>query len=134
MDKREIREMLAEALDSMKIKATEMGIEGVATASFLDNGKEYDWVGEMAVVGTTCNLREGWNLVAIAWSKAGEVIVSNADSGDPNRKNIMGELGFTGGAYDEHKGCKLAFSFSGASSEEDLEVAKFGITKIKELF
>lgn len=134
MDKREIREMLAEALDSMKIKATEMGIEGVATASFLDCGKEYDWVGEMAVAGTTCNLREGWNLVAIAWSKAGEVIVSNADSGDPNRKKIMGELGFTGGAYDEHKGCKLAFSFSGASSEEDLEVAKFGIAKIKELF
>lgn len=134
MEKKEIREMLAKALDAMKAKAVEMGIEGVATASFLDNGKEYDWVGEMAVVGTTCNLREGWDLVAIAWSKAGEVIVSHADSGDPNRKKIMGELGFTGGAYDEHKGCKLAFSFSGATSEEDLEVAKFGIAKMKELF
>ena len=34
---------------------------------------------------------------------------------------------------DEYKGCKLAFAFSGALSEEDLEVAKCGIAKMKEL-
>lgn len=72
------------------------------------------------------------NLVAIAWSKAGEVIASGANSGNPDRKKIMGELGFTGGAYAEGDDYKLAFAFSGATSEEDLEVAEYGIAKFKE--
>ncbi len=44
---------------------------------------------------------------------------------------LTGELGYAGGAYDEHEGCKLAFAFSGATSEEDLVVAKYGIEKMK---
>ena len=59
------------------------------------------------------------------------MIATKADSGDPNHKTITGELGYAGGAYDEHEGCKLAFAFSGATSEEDLVVAKYGIEKIK---
>lgn len=133
MEKEIIRENLAKALDAMKDKAVEMGIQGVTTAAFLDAGESVDWIGEMAVVETPCNFKEGWNLVAIAWSKCGEVIATGADSGDPDHKKIMGELGFVGGAYDEYKGCKLAFAFSGALSEEDLEVAKCGIAKMKEL-
>ena len=45
---------------------------------------------------------------------------------------IMGELGFVGGAYAEGDGYKLAFAFSGATSEEDLEIAEYGIAKFKE--
>ncbi|MBP5366008.1 MAG: hypothetical protein J6Y82_08825 [Bacteroidales bacterium] len=126
-----LREKIAMALNDMKAKAIEMGIKGVATASVLNNGETVDWIGEMKVVETPCNLKEGWNLVAIAWSKCGEVIATQADSGNPNHKKIMGELGFMGGAYDEFKGCKMAFAFSGASSEEDLVVAKYGIEKMK---
>lgn len=133
MDQRTIRENLAVALDAMKKKAEDMGITGVATASFLDAGEDIDWVGEMKVVGTPYKLEEGWNLVAIAWSKCGEVIATCADSGNPDHKKIMGEFGFVGGAYGEHKGCKMAFAFSGALSEEDLEVAKYGIEVMKSL-
>ena len=86
----------------------------------------------MKVVGTPCNEKEGWNLVAIAWSKCGEVIATGADSGNPDHQTIMGELGFVGGAYDEFDGCKMAFAFSGATSEDDLLVAKYGIEKMKE--
>jgi catechol 2,3-dioxygenase-like lactoylglutathione lyase family enzyme len=43
----------------------------------------------------------------------------------------VGELGFVGAAYDEFEGCRMAFAFSGALSEEDLEVAKYGIEKMK---
>ncbi len=43
----------------------------------------------------------------------------------------VGELGYAGGAYDEYEGCKLAFAFSGATSEDDLVVAKYGIEKMK---
>lgn len=128
----QLRNMIVKALDDMKAKAVEMGIQGVATASVLNKGETDDWIGEMKVVGTPCNEKEGWNLVAIAWSKCGEVIATGADSGDPNHQKIMGELGFVGGAYDEFDGCKMAFAFSGATSEDDLVVAKYGIEKMKE--
>ena len=128
----QLRNKIVKALDDMKAKAVEMGIQGVATASVLNKGETDDWIGEMKVVGTPCNEKEGWNLVAIAWSKCGEVIATGADSGNPDHQTIMGELGFVGGAYDEFEGCKMAFAFSGATSEDDLLVAKDGIEKMKE--
>ena len=131
MTTEQLREKLALSLEDMKAKAIEMGIEGVATASVLNNGDTVDWIGEMRVVGSYCNWKDGFNLVAVAWSKCGEVIATGADSGNPNHKTITGELGYAGGAYDEHEGCKLAFAFSGATSEEDLVVAKYGIEKMK---
>ena len=127
----QLRNKLVKALDDMKAKAVEMGIQGVATASVLNKGETDDWIGEMKVVGTACNEKEGWNLVAIAWSKCGEVIATRADSGNPDHQKNMGELGFVGGAYDEYEGCKMAFAFSGATSEDDLVVAKYGIEKMK---
>ena len=126
-----LRNKIVMALEDMKAKAIEMGIEGVATASVLGKDETDDWIGEMKVVGTPCNRKEGWNLVAIAWSKCGEVIATGADSGQPGHEKMMGELGFVGGAYDEFEGCKLAFAFSGASSEDDLVVAKYGIERMK---
>jgi len=133
MEKRELRENLTIVLEDMKDKAIKMGIQGVAVASVLNKGETVDWIGEMKVVETPFNFKEGWNLVAIAWSKCGEVMATEADSGNPEHNKIMGELGFVGGAYDEYKGYKLAFAFSGALSEEDLEVAKYGIEKMKHL-
>ena len=132
MTNEQLREKLEMALEDMKAKAIEMGIQGVAAASVLNNGETVDWIGEMKVVGSYCNQKDGFNLVAIAWSKCGEVIATLADSGDPNHKTIVGELGYEGGAYDECEGCKLAFAFSGATSEEDLVVAKYGIEKMKD--
>lgn len=131
MTNEQLREKLVMVLDEMKAKAVEMGIEGVATASVLNKGETDDWIGEMKVVGSPCNEKEGWNLVAIAWSKCGEVIATHADSGKPDHQKMMGELGFIGGAYDEYEGCKMAFAFSGADSEEDLVVAKYGIERMK---
>lgn len=133
MEKQEIREALIRALDEMYAKAKEMGIQGVAVASILCGGTGTDWIGEMKVVDTPCNEKEGWNLVGIAWTKAAEVIATGADSGDSSRKSLLGEYCFTGGAYGEHNGDKLAFAFSGATSEEDLEVAEYGIKKYKEI-
>jgi len=126
----QLRKKIVKALDQMKAKAVEMGIEGVATASVLDKGQTNDWIAEMKVVGKAMD--DNANLVAIAWSKAGEVIATGADSGNPDHQKKIGELGYVGGAYDEFEGYKMAFSFSGATSEDDLLVAKYGIEKLKE--
>ena len=128
----ELREKIGMVLEDMKAKAIEMGIQGVATASILNKGETVDWIGEMKVVGTPLDTKGGFNLVAVAWSKCGEVIATGADSGNPNHQTMTGELGYAGGAYDEYEGCRMAFAFSGATSEEDLVVAKYGIEKMKE--
>ena len=126
-----LREKVVMALDDMKAKAIEMGIQGVATASVLKNDETDDWIGDMKIVGTPTNEKEGWNLVAIAWSKCGEVIATHADSGNLDHQKMLGELGFAGGVYDDYEGCKLAFAFSGAKTEEDLIVARYGLEKMK---
>ena len=130
----EVRNAIVKALDAMAVKAREKNMQGVAVASVLPKTSEVDWQGEMKVVDTPYNPDggdKGWNLVAIAWSKAGEVIASGADSGDPDRKCMTGELNYTGGAYGESENYKFAFAFSGGLSEDDLEVAKFGISYLK---
>lgn len=129
----ELRSALVSALEDMKTKALDMGIQGVGVASILNRGEDTDWIGEMKVVETPFNHKEGWNLVAIAWSKCGEAMATEADSGDPDHKTILGECGFVGGAFEEYDGYKMAFAFSGALSEEDLAVAKHGIEKMKSL-
>ncbi len=131
-----LRKALVETLEEMAKKAKSMNMQGVAVASILPKETEVDWIGEMKVVDTPYNADggdKGWNLVAIAWSKAGEVIASGADSGNPDRNCMMGELNFTGGAYDETEDYKFAFAFSGGLSEDDLLVAKFGIEYMKKI-
>ena len=86
----QLRNKIVMALGDMKAKAVEMGIQGVATASVLNKSETDDWIGEMKVVGTPCNEKEGWNLVAIAWCKCGEVIATGADSGNPDHRGQRG--------------------------------------------
>lgn len=128
----QLREKLVLALDDMKAKALEMGIEGVAAASVLNSGDTINWIGEMKVVGKYLDHDGGFNLVAVAWSKCAEVMATLADSGNPNHKPMIGELNYTGGAYGEYESIKMAFAFSGATSEEDYVVANHGIAKLKE--
>ena len=47
MTNEQLREKLEMALEDMKAKAIEMGIQGVAAASVLNNGETVDWIGEM---------------------------------------------------------------------------------------
>ena len=127
----ELKDKLTKVCLEMDKKAREMNMKGVAVASILPPGEAVEWIGEMKVVETPFNFAEGWNLIAIAWSKCGESIATKADSGNPDHRNLLGELGFTGGTYEEHDGYKMAFAFSGASSEDDYKVAKFGLERLK---
>ena len=131
-----IKQALIDSCEAMDKKAREMNMQGVAVASLLPPGEDVNWIGEMKVVDTPYNAEggdRGWNLVAIAWSKAGEVIATGANSGNPDRNCMVGELNFVGGAYGEANGYKFAFAFSGGTSEDDLVVAQHGIEVIKGL-
>ena len=65
----EFREKIWKALNDMKAKTIEMGIQGVATASILHKGEPLDWIGEMKVVGKYLDHEGGFDLEAVAWSK-----------------------------------------------------------------
>ena len=81
-DMKELRKAITETLEEMAKKARSMDMQGVAVASVLPKESDVDWIGEMKVVDTPYNAEggdKGWNLVAIAWSKAGEVIASGAE-------------------------------------------------------
>ncbi len=135
-DMEKVRKVLIETCEAMEKKAREMDMIGVAVATILPKSTRVDWVAEMKVVDKTYKVDPdgtGWNLVAIAWSKTGEVIASGADSGNKERKRMMGELNYVGGAYDETDEFKFAFAFSGGDSEDDLAVAKYGIEYAKSL-
>lgn len=132
----ELKDKLTKVCLEMDKKAREMNMKGVAVASILPPGEAVEWIGEMKVVDTPYNADggdRGWNLVAIAWSKAGECIASEANSGNPLRNCMVGECNFVGGAYDEDNGYKFAFAFSGGTSEDDLVVAQYGIECMKKM-
>ena len=126
-----LRELLVKILDEMHEKAVNMKIKGVATGAVMNRDENTDWIGSFKVVDTSCNFAEGWNLIAISWSKCAEAMATKADSGNPDHRKLLGELGFEGGTYEEFEGFKLAFTFSGATSEDDMEVAKFGLDRMK---
>ena len=60
MTNTDLRESIVNVLEKMKEKAVEMGIQGVAVASILNKDSDVDWIGEMKVVGTPFNFKEGW--------------------------------------------------------------------------
>ena len=66
MNNDELRGYLIEALEEMKNKALDMKIQGVGVAAILNKDESVDWIGEMQVVETPFNFKEGWNLIAIA--------------------------------------------------------------------
>ena len=57
MTNADLRESIVNVLEKMKEKAVEMGIQGVAVASVLNEDSDVDWIGEMKVVGTPFNFK-----------------------------------------------------------------------------
>lgn len=114
-----------ECLVQMENAAKKESITGVAVVSFIPGDVTESWISKMKVVGKLADARS--NLCAIAYSKASEMAVTLKDSGDSTRKNIDGELGYQGGAIIKVKYGYLVAAFSGASSQQDLEVSKSGL-------
>ena len=114
-----------ECLVQMEKAAKEKSITGVAVVSFIPGDVTESWISRMKVVGKLADTRS--NLCAIAYSKSSEMAVTLKDSGDSTRKTIDGELGYQGGAIVKVKYGYLLAAFSGATSQQDLEVSKSGL-------
>jgi hypothetical protein len=128
----------AAALDAMQKKAGELGVRGVAALLVLPKGEEMkDLTPQMRVCGryarafdlTRGSDDKGSNYLGIAFSKIAEMIRTQQPSGVVLRPRT-GELGFEGGLFSI-KGEYTAYaSFSGGTSQEDVQVALAGLNAL----
>lgn len=125
------------ALETMKQKAAELNIQGVAVVSFAPGDTIEGWSSKMAVVGHMTDLKaseKGNNLLGIAYAKSAEMASTLQNSGTAKRPPMTGEFGWQGGVILQIKGGYIIVAFSGGKSEDDVQVSKAGLEIMKKGF
>jgi len=124
-----------EALAAMRTRADELKIGGVAVVAFMPGQDLQSWTSKMIVVGRYKDLPtatdKGSNLLGIAYAKASEMADTLKDSGSNTRPPMTGEFGWQGGVIAHGETGYLIAAFSGGKSEDDLEVSRAGLAKLK---
>ena len=121
-----------ECLSIIEKEAGTISIQGVAMIAYIPGDKTESWTSKMKVVGKLAN--EKVNYLAIAYAKAGEMAVTLKDSGEKSRKDIVGELGYQGGAIMEIESGYLVAAFSGGTGQQDVDVSRAGLEWLSEKF
>jgi hypothetical protein len=129
-------DMLADAaLAAMRTRAEELKIGGVAVVAYFEGDTLQSWRSKMAVVGRYKDeptaTSKGSNLLGIAYAKAAEMADTHQDSGSHARQPMTGEFGWNGGVIVRGKNGYLIAAFSGGKSEDDVEVSRAGVAKLK---
>lgn len=114
-----------EALQMMKQEALRMNIKGVGLLCFIPGDQTQSWISKMIIADATGN--EGYNFIAIAYSKASEMAETLQNSGSKVRPVKMGEFDYIGGIIKKIESGYILVTFSGASGEDDLAVSKKGL-------
>ena len=123
------------ALAAMKQRAAELKMTGVAQVAYAEGDVVEGWRSKMLVVGRMksdpSGQDKGNNFLAIAYSKAGEMADTLADSGTGKRPPLFGEYGYPGGAIARVKSGYLIVSFSGGKGEDDFKVSQAGLAVLR---
>ena len=114
-----------EALQMMKQEALRMNIKGAGLVCFIPGDQTQSWISKMIIAGATGN--EGYNFIAIAYSKASEMAETLQNSGSKVRPVKVGEFDYIGGIIKKIDSGYLLSTFSGASGEDDLAVSQKGL-------
>lgn len=124
-------EIGGKALVSMKARAEELKIKGVAVVAYIEGETVKSWSSKMVVVGSLKNdpseKDPGSNLLAIAYSKASEMADTLKASGSKVRPPMKGEFGWEGGLVKKCRSGYVIAAFSGGPSEDDLKVSRVGL-------
>lgn len=116
----------------MEEAALGMSVKGVALIAFIPGDTTLTWTSKMKVVGALKNASA--NYLAIAYSKAAEMADTYLDSGNGTREILHGEFGYMGGNIQKVESGYILSVFSGASGEEDLEIARAGLEWLGEYY
>ena len=114
-----------ECLEIMDQAAQEMSVIGAAVIAYIPGETTASWISKMKVVGTLDN--GSANFLAIAYSKAAEMAETYKISGTADREPMHGEFGYQGGVIKKTDDGYLLTVFSGASGEQDAEIAGKGL-------
>jgi hypothetical protein len=123
------------ALAAMTARAAELKITGVAVVAYAQGDTIKGWTSKMEVVGRMTDAPTaadaGHNLLAIAYAKAAQMADTLQDSGTAKRPPMVGEFAWEGGVIARVKTGYAIVAFSGASSEQDVEVSRAGLAVLK---
>ena len=130
----EFRVVSAKTITEMESHARKLGVKGVIVVASMDDSG-HSWVSHMKAVDAMKVLDDnpwqheypGYNFIGIAYSKAAEMADTKLNSGSKVRSAYQGEFGFQGGVIEKVPSGYFLTVFSGASSEQDLEIAKVGM-------
>lgn len=122
----------SECLLGMEQAARDMSVKGVALVAFIPGDTTTSWTSKMIVVGALGN--SSANYLAIAYSKAAEMADTYMDSGSGTREVLHGEFGYQGGIFKKVDSGYILAVFSGASGEQDVEIARAGVDCLYEQF
>jgi hypothetical protein len=124
-----------DALVAMRARARELKVGGVAVVAYFEGETIQGWSSKMVVVGRykddPTQTDKGANLLAIVYAKAAEMADTHKDSGSKARPPMTGEFGWTGGVIEQGLSGYLIAAFSGGKSEDDVEVSRAGLAKLK---
>jgi len=123
------------ALQAMRSHAEQLKVSGVAVVAYFEGDSVQSWSSRMLVVGRMrdepTDQAKGNNLLAFAYQKAAEMADTLKNSGTSSGPLLNGELGWQGGVIARgHHGYLIA-AFSGAKSEQDVEVSKAGLAVLQ---
>jgi hypothetical protein len=118
----------------MENHAKKLDVKGVILVAKMDETGT-SWISYMKAVKTMKDVPEfpeqheypGYNFIGIAYSKAAEMAETKLNSGSKIRVPYQGEFGYKGGLIKKVQSGFILTVFSGATSEQDFEIAQVGI-------
>ena len=121
-------------IEAMEEHALKLGVKGVIVVAGMDSSGGA-WESSMKAVKAIKSIAEdpkkseypGYNFIGIAYSKAAEMADTRINSGSKVRPPYQGEYGFQGGSIRKTAEGYLLAVFSGATGEQDFEIAEKGI-------
>jgi rhamnogalacturonyl hydrolase YesR/uncharacterized protein GlcG (DUF336 family) len=117
------------SLEIMAEAAIEMSVQGVAVVAFIPRDLNGTWISKMKVAGALTG--RGANFLAVAYSKAAEMADTYQNSGTRDGEPMHGEFGYQGGVIEEMASGYILAVFSGATGEQDTEIAMKGLAALK---
>ena len=121
-------------ITEMENHARKLGVKGVIVVASMDD-TGFSWTSQMKAVDAIKSISEnpaqneypGNNFIGIAYSKAAEMADTKLNSGSKLRSAFQGEFGYQGGVLKKVQSGFILTVFSGASGEQDLEIAQAGM-------
>ena len=117
--------------------AQSANLHGTAVVGCLPDADGLSWLTQSRMTGSlvrpATSDKAAANFYGIAHAKAGVMMATLKDSGDPAHVPAIGEVGYRGGAIRRHGAGYLLAAFSGGTSDEDYAISERALSALEKL-